>query len=72
MTAQVKVIDNQTVVVLPADVVERLRLGTQSEVGVVESPNGVEIVVDLELARQLEIARGVMRDDREALSELAK
>lgn len=72
MTAQVKIIGNQTVVVLPDDVLARLGLGSQSEVGVVASPNGVEIVVDLNRARQLEIARGVMRDDREALAELAK
>jgi antitoxin component of MazEF toxin-antitoxin module len=72
MTTQVKIIDNQTVVVLPEEMVARLCLGDQSEVGVVASPNGVEIVVDLQRARQLEIARGVMRDDRDALAELAK
>ncbi len=72
MTAQVKIVDNQTVVVLSADVLARLGLGSQTEVGLVASPNGVEIVVDLERARQLEIARGVMREDREALAELAK
>ncbi|MEO0529204.1 MAG: AbrB/MazE/SpoVT family DNA-binding domain-containing protein [Planctomycetota bacterium] len=72
MNATVKTIDNQIMVALPADAVARLRLSDGGEVGIIASPNGVELVSDLELARQLEVARGVMRDDHDALRELAK
>lgn len=72
MTGNVRILDNELVVVLPVSVAQRLNAKAGSEVSFVASPNGVEIVEDAQRARQLEIARGVMSDDSEALSELAK
>ncbi len=72
MLANVEIVNDKTVLVLPADAAARLNLNGGSQVNLVDSPNGLEIVADPERARQLEIARGVMREDHEALSELAK
>lgn len=72
MTGNVQIVDNQLVVVLPPAVAQRLNAQAGSKVSFVASPNGVELIEDAEHARQLEIARGVMKDDREALGELAK
>lgn len=72
MTGSVRLVDNELVVVLPAAVAQRLNAQAGVEVSFVTSPNGVELIEDAERAHQLEVARGVMSDDREALSELAK
>lgn len=72
MNANVEIVDNRIVLALPPEAAARLNLTGSGEVGVVASPNGVELVSDLEIANQLEIARGVMQDDHDALSELAK
>lgn len=72
MTARVMLVDGLPVIVLPAEVAERFQLRDQNEVGMLYTPNGVELFVDPERARQLQVARDVMHDDREALAELAK
>ena len=59
--------------VLPHDFLERLHVGQGDALLAVETPNGIELTRDdPELARQLEAAARVMREDREALEKLAK
>jgi putative addiction module antidote len=59
-------------VVLPEEVLAKLRVGEGDTLYAIETLNGVELrTYDAEVARQLEIAEGVMREDREVLRRLA-
>lgn len=71
-TLRVTMIDGQPAVLLPPEVAERLAVTDGAEIAAVETAVGYELTNDAERARQLEVARGVMRDDRDALGELAK
>jgi putative addiction module antidote len=58
-------------VVLPEEVLQRLGVGVGDTLFAIETGEGVELLAgDEEIARQLETARGVMRDNREALRRL--
>lgn len=60
-------------VVLPPNVVERLKLTKGDQLCIIETANGVEIVsLTPQQAEQLEIGRRVIAENREALQELAK
>lgn len=65
-------IDNRPVIVLTDEVAARLQIDAHAEVHAIPSENGVELIVDAKVAKQLEAARRVMREDREALEQLAK
>lgn len=65
-------IDNRLGVFLPADALAKLHIQAGDEVTLIESPNGFELVADSQVARQLEVARGVMSDDTAALAKLAE
>ena len=66
-------IGNSTGVILPKEVLERLRVGRGDELQVLETPNGIELTpFDPEFAEQMEAAEKVMREDRNLLRELAK
>lgn len=75
MTRKLKVsaIGNSTGVILPKDVLERLRVGRGDELMVRETPDGIVLSpYDPELARQMEVAERIMREDREILRKLAQ
>lgn len=72
MTSSIQLINDQAMVVLPPEALDQLKAEVGATVAVVTSPNGIEIVADLEKAKQLELARDVMAEDRQALNELAK
>ena len=75
MTRKLKVsaIGNSTGVILPKDVLERLRVGRGDELMVRETPDGIVLSpYDPELARQMEVAEKIMREDREILRKLAQ
>jgi putative addiction module antidote len=66
-------VGNSTGVVLPREVLERLRVERGDQLYVVETPQGIELsVYDPEFAAQMEEAERVMREDRDVLHELAK
>ncbi len=66
-------IGNSTGVILPKEVLERLRLTKGDTVFVVETPNGIELTpYDPEFAAQMETAERVMREDRDVLKRLAE
>lgn len=75
MTRKLKVtaIGNSTGVILPKDVLERLRVGRGDELMVGETPDGIVLSpYDPELARQMDVAEKIMREDRELLRKLAQ
>ena len=75
MTHALKIttIGNSIGVILPKDILERLRVTKGDSVYVTETPNGVELSsYDEEFAAQMEAAEEVMREDRDVLRLLAK
>ncbi|RFF26699.1 MULTISPECIES: AbrB/MazE/SpoVT family DNA-binding domain-containing protein [unclassified Wenzhouxiangella] len=75
MTRKLKVsaIGNSTGVILPKDVLERLRVGRGDELMVRETPDGIVLSpYDPEMARQMDVAEKIMREDRELLRKLAQ
>ena len=66
-------VGNSTGVVLPKELLERLRVGKGDVLYVVETPRGIELSpYDPEFAEQMEHAESVMRQDRDALRKLAE
>lgn len=75
MTTALKLvaIGNSTGVVLPREILERLRVERGDQLYLVETPHGFEVsAYDPEFAAQMEAAERVMREDRDVLRELAK
>ena len=66
-------VGNSTGIILPKELLERLRVQKGDELQVLEIPDGVELKpFDSEFARQLEVAEKVMREDRDILRKLAE
>jgi len=66
-------VGNSTGLILPRDVLARLRVARGDSLYLVETPNGYELIsYDPEVARQLEEAEEVMRRDRDVLRKLAE
>ena len=60
-------------VVLPKEILARLRLGEGDTVQLLDTPNGVELrPCRPAFARQLDLAEEVMRENRDVLAHLAK
>jgi len=72
-TLKVRKIGNSLGVVLPKEVLAKLRVSEGDELSVSETPNGVALTRhDAELQEQIEAARRAMKRYRNALRELAK
>jgi putative addiction module antidote len=66
-------IGNSTGVILPKEVLTRLRVERGDQLTLVETPDGFRIQAsDPEFEREMEVAREIMRKDRAILRELAK
>lgn len=66
-------IGNSAGVILPKELLARLRVGLGDEVYVSEAPDGIRITAsDPSFAEQMEVAERIMREDRDILRELAK
>lgn len=66
-------IGNSTGVILPKEVLARLRVEQGDSLSIVETQSGVEMrAADPEFDEQMQAAREVMRKRRDALRELAK
>lgn len=73
MTAlKVTTVGEQVAVLVTPEIAKLLQLTVGGEVQAVKSAGGIELLSSAEVARQLELARGVMEEDREALSRLAE
>lgn len=67
------VIGNSTGVVIPKDVLSRLRLEQGDTLSLGEVPGGIELrASDPDFDAQMVVAREVMKNRRKALAELAK
>lgn len=75
MNAALKItkIGNSAGVVLPKELLARLRAGVGDTLYVTEAPDGIRITAaDPDFAAQMEIAEQIMREDRDILRVLAK
>jgi putative addiction module antidote len=69
---KVTTVGNSTGVVLPKELLAKLRVQKGDTLLALETPDGVELTpYSAELERQLEVAEGVMREDRQVLRRLA-
>ena len=73
MKLKITTIGNSAGVILPKELLARLRLKKGDELYAVETPDGVRLTAyDPELAAQMEVAERVMREDRAVLRKLSK
>ncbi len=73
MKLKVTTIGNSTGIILPKELLEKLRIGKGDILYVTETPRGVELSpYDEEFAMQMEIAESIMREDRDVLRKLAE
>jgi len=72
-TVKVTTVGNSVGIVLPKELLERLRISKGDTLHVSETPNGVELTpYDAEFAKQMEVAEQVMRRRRDVLRKLAE
>lgn len=73
MKLKITTIGNSAGVILPRDLLARLRLEKGDELFALETPDGIRLTTyDPELAAQMEAAEQIMREDRLVLRKLAK
>ncbi len=73
MKLKITTIGNSAGVILPKDLLARLRLEKGDELHALETPDGVRLTVfDPKLAAQMEVAEKIMREDRAVLHKLAQ
>jgi putative addiction module antidote len=66
-------IGNSAGIILPKEVLSRLRVGPGDTLHLTESPDGVRLTAaDPDFAAQMEAAEAIMREDRDILRVLAK
>jgi putative addiction module antidote len=72
-TLKITKIGNSAGVILPKEVLARLRVGPGDTLHLTESPDGVRLTAaDPDFAAKMEAAEAIMRDDRDILRVLAK
>ncbi len=72
-TVKITTVGNSVGIVLPKELLERLRAGKGDTLHVSETPNGLELTpYDEEFAKQMEVAEQVMRRRRDVLRKLAE
>lgn len=75
MNATLKVtrIGNSAGIILPKEILARLRVGPGDTLHLTEAPDGVRITAaDPDFAAKMEAAEAIMREDRDILRVLAK
>lgn len=73
MAVKIAKIGNSAGIVLPKELLARLRVGVGDTLYVTESPDGIRITAaDPDFADKMAAAERVMREDRDILRELAK
>lgn len=72
-TLRLTAIGNSTGVVLPKELLARLRVGRGDTLYVLETPGGIELTpYDPEFARQMDLVEGILREERDVLRKLAE
>ncbi len=70
---KITTIGNSLGVVLPRDALAKLKVGRGDRLLVIDTAYGIELTpYDPEVARQLDAAEAIMRDDRDVLRKLAE
>jgi putative addiction module antidote len=73
MTVKLTTVGNSTGIVLPKELLEKMRLQKGDVLHVLETPNGIELTpLNPEFARQMDVAEKVMHEDRDILRKLAQ
>ena len=75
MTAKLKItsIGNSAGVILPKEVLEKLRVEKGDTLFLTETPEGFVVsALDAEFSLQMELAEKIMREDRDVLHKLAQ
>jgi putative addiction module antidote len=73
MKLKITTIGNSAGVILPKELLARLRVQKGDELYALEAPDGIKLTTyDPTLAQQMEVAETVMRKDRHVLRKLAK
>jgi len=73
MKLRITAIGNSAGVILPKELLARLRLGKGDALYALETPDGIRLTAfDPELAAQMEVAEEVMRKRRTLLNKLAQ
>jgi putative addiction module antidote len=73
MKLKITTVGNSAGVVLPKELLTRLRVGKGDELYVTELPDGIKLApYDPEFERQMEVAESVMRRRRTLLRKLAE
>lgn len=73
MKLKVTTVGNSTGVILPKELLEKLRIGKGDILYVTETPRGVELSpYNKEFTKQMEMAESIMREDRDLLKKLAE
>ncbi len=75
MTAKLKIttVGNSAGIVLSKEILNKLHVSKGDTLFVMETPKGIELTAyDPAVARQIEVAERVMREDRDALRKLAE
>jgi len=72
MKIKITTIGNSAGIVLPKELLARLRLSKGDELYATELPDGIKLTpYDPKIAKQMEVAERVMRKDRNVLRKLA-
>lgn len=75
MTSKLKIttIGNSTGVILPREILEKLRVSKGDTLFAIETKKGIELTAyNPEVAEQMKFAEQVMREDRDVLRKLAE
>jgi putative addiction module antidote len=73
MKLKITTIGNSAGVILPKELLARLRVEKGDELYALETPDGIRLTTyDPVLAKQMEVAEQVMRKDRHVLRKLAQ
>ena len=73
MKLKITAIGNSAGVILPKELLAKLRVGKGDELYALETPDGIRLTAhDPVFAAQMEVAEKIMRDRRELLRKLAE
>ncbi len=73
MKLKITTVGNSAGVILPKELLARLRVAKGDELYALETPDGIRLTVyDPTLAEQMQVAEVVMREDRHVLRKLAQ
>ena len=73
MKLKITTIGNSAGVILPKELMARLRVDKGDELYAIETPDGIRLTTyDPEFAAQMELAENIMRDRRDLLRKLAE